>query len=77
VIVWNYQTLLLLLLLELPQHPVKTFGKQKNAKRWRRKENVKNPKLRPNAKRLVEFARYQEYIFFQIVYNQMTISNTL
>ena len=59
VIVWNYQ-LLLELLLKLPQHPVKTFGKQRNAKRWRRKENVKDPKLGLNAKRLVEFARYQE-----------------
>jgi hypothetical protein len=53
VIVWN---LLLELLLELPQHPVKTFGKQRSAKRWRREENVKNPKLRLIAKRLVDFA---------------------
>jgi hypothetical protein len=60
VIVWN---LLLELLLELPQHPVKTFGKQRSAKRWRREENVKNPKLRLIAKRLVDFARYQECLF--------------
>ena len=50
----------------LLQHPVKTSGKQRNAKRWRRKEDVKNPKLRPIAKRLVEFARRQEYIFFKL-----------
>ena len=47
----------------LLQHPVKTFGKQRNAKRWRRKEDVKNPKLRPIAKRLVEFARHQDDFF--------------
>ena len=60
--VWNHQ-LLLELLLEQPQQPVKTFGKQRNAKRWRRKEDVKNPKLRPIAKRLVELARHQDDFF--------------
>ena len=46
---------------EQPQlHLVMTFGHQRNATRRRRRENVESPKLTKNAKKRVEFARYQD-----------------
>ena len=41
-------------------HLVMTFGKQRNATRWKRRKNVESRKFRKNAKKRVEFVRYQD-----------------
>ena len=37
-----------------------TFGKQRNATRWKRRKNVESREFRKNAKKRVEFVRYQD-----------------